>query len=89
MEYALLVDSMGRSPRVRGRLTGSAYGLFFSVVDPRGCGGDFCLPFVFNRLTGRSPRVRGRRPVSGASTSLRGSIPAGAGETVPFIICIR
>ena len=50
-------------------------------VDPRGCGGDAVANSMESGRYGRSPRVRGRPSFVMSRTSLKRSIPAGAGET--------
>ena len=52
-------------------------------VDPRGCGGDSRFAALVALFAGRSPRVRGRPLAAPAGSSTMGSIPAGAGETMP------
>ncbi len=56
--------------------------LIVARVDPRGCGGDILRRIVHAGSWGRSPRVRGRRSWGYFLPGKRGSIPAGAGETV-------
>ncbi len=56
-------------------------------VDPRGCGGDFDLFARDESAKGRSPRVRGRPVHRIESNRALGSIPAGAGETLPHPTC--
>ncbi len=51
-------------------------------VDPRGCGGDIVNLPPPKPQTGRSPRVRGRLLRRATLALSKGSIPAGAGETL-------
>ena len=53
-------------------------------VDPRGCGGACCIRAPPVCRLGRSPRVRGSRAKEDIWQEHVGSIPAGAGEPLPY-----
>ena len=52
---------------------------------PRGCGGTSCRISRPPTDRGPSPRVRGNRAPLNVNSPVRGTIPAGAGEPVPWI----
>ena len=54
------------------------------AVYPRACGGTYSVSWLTLPLHGLSPRVRGNRDGSALSVIRRGSIPARAGEPLPF-----
>ena len=51
------------------------------MVDPRVCGGDFCMSEKFSAIAGRSPRMRGGPKDERDEIAKMGSIPAYAGGT--------
>src|SRR5690606_8962205 len=71
----------GSIPAYAGETEHRRRGAHSDGVDPRVCGGNSVTTICGDRARGRSPRMRGKPGAARRRSSLRGSIPAYAGET--------